>query len=1265
MRLAPRHLGLPVLGLATILAAALSATPQDPVPGIVQEGAALPSGPGNPPKTLLPQTTVENGTVCTTIDFEGVGDQRPIPEFDGIRSPDWLGVIDFDAGGGGNFAHEPSPSTIAFWLGGATGTGSSRDIVLDQPAAVVDFFYASAVTTRMEAFDDRGRRVATATGAANFGRGPGGDPTGQYNRWDRLRLEVDENRISRIRVFGAINQTGIDDLKVCRRNGVDAVEFTQAIQQLQDLDDLKADLASNGEPPVPIVRSKMTSMRVYFREVHAKTELRLEADLGGRRETRTVTLVPGCTREKMRLQDGCASADFDFVPSAAQVPIELVVKDASGRQIENHQFRLRTRQAEPLVLSAVKVCDTQDAAGNWQCAENYRTRLPAIVGLLRRIAPTHSVRVVDSGETVRREIDTDGDGTVTTGDGAEDDAWWTGAAGDLRRLGSFFDGLRDGLGLEDRRYYGMTRAAIPGGTQGIAYTPSRGALSRTQARLFGRDASEYTVAHETFHTMGRPHTSTAAPRWNGSYGCAEADPGADWPYPDNRIRSGNRGSHRLEVGYDLATKKAFDPRVTFDVMGYCSPGWISAFTYVQVLEDELAKTARKAAPRATAQGRFWLLSGGVLDGELRLEPIYEIATIGPTDAGMGPYRIEVRGGGGRALFTRRFLPTTPKALTDGTGRFEGGPFFAELVPVQAGAARIVVLDPAGEVLLATRLEGAAPAITVTAPAGGGTVRGLHEIRWQVSDPDGGRHRFWVRYSPNGGALESWRTLGFVDEPRLRVDFDRLPGSAGRAVVQVVASDGVNSTAATSAAFTVPSAGPEVHVTFPAPGAVFRRSHSIWLQGAAFDDEDGTLEGQALTWRSDRDGLLGHGESVAASDLSPGLHTLTLTARDSDGNTARGEVRVTVAGAGPTLDLEVEALDSLPTTCAEVTLSARPGSVGLKRVEYSLDGGQSWTAVPLSRLPHRFIVPGSGFFHLVARAFDHADQLAADDARFFTDSVCRDATPAPPSGPWLTTREVPGFRFKARITSGNTSTNGRSEADCIDETLCLSGSLPGRSELFTRIIGPRPNGQLWVNLVRFTPSEVEVWIEQTASRQVNYYRLGALPQGGSTLIGLVDKEAFDPDGRPGRRPPAVQARLVGMPGVLPLDSGGPAPAPATWAPPSSSAREVVFRDPELPGYRFTVRIFSGGEIEARRERDCLAETACVSGAVPGRSEVFLRLIGPRPNGFLWVNLVRFTPSRVEVEIEQERTGTSRRYVLPAIDRESSALDGLVDTNAFRP
>jgi hypothetical protein len=126
---------------------------------------------------------------------------------------------------------------------------------------------------------------------------------------------------------------------------------------------------------------------------------------------------------------------------------------------------------------------------------------------------------------------------------------------------------------------------------------------------------------------------------------------------------------------------------------------------------------------------------------------------------------------------------------------------------------------------------------------------------------------------------------------------------------------------------------------------------------------------------------------------------------------------------------------------------------------------------------------------------------------------------------------------------------------------------------------------------------------------------------------------------------------------PVDGGGdfPAPDPEGW-----------FTDPAFPDFRFNVQITAGGSSSlGNREPTCLPETVCVSGALPGRVEILLRIIGPRPNGYLWPTLFKASPSRFEVWIEQFSTGTVKYYLLEGASPGSSELPGLFDREGFRP
>lgn len=117
---------------------------------------------------------------------------------------------------------------------------------------------------------------------------------------------------------------------------------------------------------------------------------------------------------------------------------------------------------------------------------------------------------------------------------------------------------------------------------------------------------------------------------------------------------------------------------------------------------------------------------------------------------------------------------------------------------------------------------------------------------------------------------------------------------------------------------------------------------------------------------------------------------------------------------------------------------------------------------------------------------------------------------PSAGPVLTTSELPGFRFWVRFGDPAVSTWwGAKEPDCMPETLCVSGALPGRTEALVRIVGPKPNGYLWPTLVKLSTSRIDIWIEQVATGITKCYLLeGAVP-GSDTLDGLFDRTGFLP------------------------------------------------------------------------------------------------------------------------------------------------------------
>jgi hypothetical protein len=109
------------------------------------------------------------------------------------------------------------------------------------------------------------------------------------------------------------------------------------------------------------------------------------------------------------------------------------------------------------------------------------------------------------------------------------------------------------------------------------------------------------------------------------------------------------------------------------------------------------------------------------------------------------------------------------------------------------------------------------------------------------------------------------------------------------------------------------------------------------------------------------------------------------------------------------------------------------------------------------------------------------------------------------------------------------------------------------------------------------------------------------------------------------------------------------------------------DSAVPGFRFKVEITAGGgpPLLGQKEDACLAETICASGAVAGRVEVLMRVIGPKPNGKLWPTFIKFTTSRVDIQVEQIATGVTKTYTLEGAGPDSDELPGLFDRGGFDP
>lgn len=200
---------------------------------------------------------------------------------------------------------------------------------------------------------------------------------------------------------------------------------------------------------------------------------------------------------------------------------------------------------------------------------------------------------------------------------------------------------------------------------------SKTGLARGRARLNGWVSMGKPLVTELAHEVGHSLNLSHAP-------CGDAgEPDPDFPHAGGQIGA---------WGYDFRDGTVVN-RGAADVMGYCHPAWISDFFYRKVLDHRrthrLTTASRQRSPQI-------VLSGGVVNGELILEPPYWLQMAPSTPSGPGPYLIE--GFSDTDLrFSFSFNPAQDKY---------GDRYFLFALPVEHGDVdRVVLSGPEGEVVV--------------------------------------------------------------------------------------------------------------------------------------------------------------------------------------------------------------------------------------------------------------------------------------------------------------------------------------------------------------------------------------------------------------------------------------------------------------------------------------------------------------------------------------------------------------------------------------
>jgi hypothetical protein len=471
---------------------------------------------------------------------------------------------------------------------------------------------------------------------------------------------------------------------------------------------------------------------------------------------------------------------------------------------------------------------------------------------------------------------------------------------------------------------------------GMAESPTGGNHGSVAAAYL---TPSFTVPHELAHNTGRRHTAR----------CGEVlNPDIDYQPSDGSISldKSDRGYFGFDI-FNIADSGISRP-YTSDIMSYCRPRWMSPYTYngIKVALDKFNqgtstlqnKMSRGEANLAVIAGQQSVqLNGSVslLQATGEIASLYvTTATVSAPPPIQGIYAVRFEGSQGQELSTFSFEPAQ---LSEGsTG------IFSLILPWNENTTRVVLLRN-GQTISSRNASNRAPTVTVLFPNGGDALSGsVATIRWAASDPDGDPLNYVVQYSVDGGM--TWQTLVTdLNSTSYDLDLNALPGTS-QGLVRVLATDGFYTAQDQSdSTFSVNSHLPQARIQSPQNSALYVSDQTVILEGDGFDADDGQLGDAAMSWSSSLDGALGGGRSLSvnASALKEGTHTISLTARDSDGQTGSASVTIQVSRTRPTLAA------SLSVSPTATSFAIGTGSIqtapDIIAVRNNGDGNLNWSA----------------------------------------------------------------------------------------------------------------------------------------------------------------------------------------------------------------------------------------------------------------------------------------------------------------------------------
>jgi hypothetical protein len=175
--------------------------------------------------------------------------------------------------------------------------------------------------------------------------------------------------------------------------------------------------------------------------------------------------------------------------------------------------------------------------------------------------------------------------------------------------------------------------------------------------------------------MGRPHSPCG---------------GAGNPDPSYPYTGGGFGTY----GLDVASLTIKSPASFKDFMGYCSPNWVSDYTWSKMVTYRQGNPNYAPPVAAGSAVSGLLVWGRITSAGAVLEPAFRVAPPATAPTGSGDYRIEGMSADGRILFVYPVEPIHTMTQIPGMNHEE---HFAAVLPLDLGVdqelARIRLVGP--------------------------------------------------------------------------------------------------------------------------------------------------------------------------------------------------------------------------------------------------------------------------------------------------------------------------------------------------------------------------------------------------------------------------------------------------------------------------------------------------------------------------------------------------------------------------------------------